>query len=114
VALVIARVDDRPDDAAADRVGTAVAVPLEHDRRPVVGLDDGAEIGAEGTVLAAAREVCPPEPAADTSVAPSLGEVEVLLPTAAQPDCPPLRIGEAQPIERFEVDQARLSRISMG
>ena len=48
-------VEQRPDDLTAPRwVGAAVPVPLHHDHGPVLGLDDGAEVGPEGAFGAVA------------------------------------------------------------
>src|SRR5215469_17392756 len=51
IGLAVGQVIHRPDDLAAFwRVGPAVPVPLDHDRGPVVGLDDGAEVRPERPV----------------------------------------------------------------
>src|SRR5580704_1163026 len=53
VRLAVGEVKHRPDDLAAFwRVGPAVAVPLHHDHRSVVGLDDSPEVWPEGASLA--------------------------------------------------------------
>src|SRR3984957_19935605 len=53
VGLAVGRVKQRAYDLTAPRrVGTSIPVPLNHDRGPVVGLDNGPEVGAEGPIRA--------------------------------------------------------------
>jgi hypothetical protein len=60
-------------------------VPLHHDHGPVVGLDDGAEVGPEEAFRAfLAGEVRAAETPGDRSLAASLGEKEQLLPAAVE------------------------------
>ena len=77
----VAGVKDRPDDLAAPGwIGPPIPVPLEHDHRPVLGLNDGAEVRPKrSTRTMPAGEVRPAEAAADSALAPALGEEEVLL-----------------------------------
>src|SRR5690348_6224816 len=53
VGLAVGQVEHGADDLAAPgRIGTPVPVPLDHDDRPVVGLDHSAEVRPERAVLA--------------------------------------------------------------
>ena len=46
IGLAVGQVKQRPDDLTASRwAGAAIPVPLHHDRGPIVGLDDGTEVG---------------------------------------------------------------------
>src|SRR6516225_10169121 len=75
IGLAVGQVKDRPDDLTAfRRVGAAIPVPLHHDRGPIIGLDDGPEVGPEGpgrTLLAG--EVRAAETPGYRALAASLG-----------------------------------------
>ena len=100
----VAGVKDRPDDLAAPGwIGPPIPVPLEHDHGPVLGLDDGAEVRPKRSIRTMpAGEVRAAEAAADSALAPALGEEEVLLPAAVEADHPALWIGEPNPVQRLE------------
>jgi hypothetical protein len=78
-------------------------VPLEHDGRAVVGVDDGAEVWTErprcGSAMGKVRAA---EATTDGALAAALGEQQVLLPAALEPDHPALGIGEAYPVQLLE------------
>src|SRR6185437_6374033 len=110
VRLTVGQVKHRPDDLAAlRRVGTAIAVPLHHDHRPVVGLDDSPEVRPEGTSRAfLPGKVGSTEPAGYRPFAEAFGEKEHLLPAAVQADRPALGISEPDAIQRLEPHQLLL------
>jgi hypothetical protein len=96
VGLAVGLVKHRPDDLTPSRwVGAAVTVPLNHDRGPVIGLDDGAEVWPEraGRALALG-EIRSAESPRDRAFTASVGNEEQLLPAAIEGDAPALRIGE--------------------
>src|SRR4051794_21362488 len=108
VPVGVAGVEDRPDDLAAPgRVGAPVAVPFDHDRRPVVGLDHRAEVRTKGS-----GRTLPPgvvraaEAPADRALAAALGEEQMLLPAALEADRPALWIREPDPVQRLEFQRA--------
>ena len=81
-------------------------MPLHHDHGPILGLDDGAEVGPEGAVGAvAAGEVRVAGPPADPALAAPFGEEEQLLPAAVQAYRPALGLGEADPVQRRKPHQ---------
>ena len=90
VGLAVGQVKHRPDDLAAFlRVGTAIPMPLNHDRGPVVGLDDSPEVWPEGAGRALLPgEVRAAEPPGDPPLTASLGDEEHLLPAAVKADRP--------------------------
>jgi hypothetical protein len=104
VAVAVAEVKDAADDLPSPRwVGAAISVPLEHDGRAVVGVDDGAEVWTErprcGSTM---RKVRAAEATTDGALAAALGEQQVLFPPALEPDHPALWIGEANPIQLLQ------------
>src|SRR5919201_3668970 len=103
VLLGIAEMKDSPDDLPSTRrIGPAVAMPLEHDRRPVVGLDHGPEVGPKWPRRALPTgKVRTAKPTSHRAFASSLGQIQVLLPAALEPDLPTLGIRKADPVQRF-------------
>jgi hypothetical protein len=84
------------DLAPPRRVGAAIPVPLHHDGGPIVGLDDGPEVGPEGAVRSLfPGEVCAAETAGYRPFTASIGDEERLLPAAIKADRSAFRIGEA-------------------
>jgi hypothetical protein len=102
--LGLGQVEDGADDlASTDGIGASVAVPLEEDRRAIVGLDRRPEVGSEGSALTVAkREVRTSEAAADRALATAFGEVQVLFPASFEGDRPALWVGEPNPVEGLE------------
>lgn len=74
IGLAIGQMKQCPDDLTAPRwIGAAIAVPLHHDRGPIVGLDDGAEVRPEGPSAPSFRGKFAPRkrPVIDPSQRPS-------------------------------------------
>src|SRR6185503_5391213 len=84
-------------------VSSPVSMPLEHDRRAVLRLDDRPKVGSERPGLALpARVVGATKPTPDRPLAAPIGQVEVLLPAAFELDVPSFGVSEADSIERLE------------
>jgi hypothetical protein len=100
VSIAVAEVKDAAHYLPSPgRVGAAISVPLEHDCRAVIGFDHRAEVGTERPRLGAAlREVSAPEASRDVAPAATIGEKQMLLPPALEPDRPALRVGKSKPI----------------
>jgi hypothetical protein len=87
-------------------------MPLHHDHRPVVGLDDRPEVRPERTSRALLqREVRAAEPPGYRPFTAPLGEEEHLLPAAVQADRPALGISEADAIQRLKPHQLLLPEV---
>src|SRR6185503_751563 len=79
VPLVLGEVDSGDHDlAAAGRVGAAVAPPVEHHLRTVLGLDHALEVGAVRAVGAPPRVVGAAHPAGQPAAAGAFGDVQIL------------------------------------
>jgi hypothetical protein len=104
VLLGVTEMKDRADDLPPPRrVRPTVPMPLEHDRRAVIGLDDSTEVRPKRPRYAAsAREVRTPEATADRALTTALGKEQVLFPPVLETDHPALGIRETDPIERLE------------
>jgi hypothetical protein len=84
-------------------------VPLHHDRGPIVGLDDGTEVGPEGAFRALLPgEVRAPEAPGYRPLTAPLSDKEQLLPAAVEADRPALGIGEPDAIKRLKPHQLLL------
>lgn|SRR5579862_56787 len=111
VVRVIARMENRTYDLATPRwVRPAIAVPFEHDRGAVFGLDDSTEVGPKRAGGAVAhREIGSSEPPAYPAFAPTIGDEEKLFPATFKLHKPTLRIGEPDSIEGLEAHSRRVA-----
>jgi hypothetical protein len=74
-------VENRTDNlSATDRVHPAVAVPFEHDRRAVIGIDRSAEIRPECSIVTPTRVVRSAKSPADGPLTPPFRDIEMLFP----------------------------------
>src|SRR4029450_13181221 len=96
VLLGVAEMEDRtPDLPPFRRVRAPVSVPLEPNRRSIVGLDHRTEVRPKRTRRGApTREVRTSEAPGDRALAPAFGDKQVLFPTALETDHPALGIRE--------------------
>ena len=104
VLLGVTEMKDCADDLPPPQgVRPTVPVPLEHDRRSVIGLDDSTEVRPKRPRRAVpAREVRTPEATADRTLTTALRKEQVLFPPVFETDHPALGIRETDPIERLE------------
>ena len=86
IGLTVGQMKHRPHDLTATRrVGATIPVPLNHDRRPIVSLDDRSEVWPEraGRALPAWK-VRPTKAPSYRTLTASLGDKEQLLPAALE------------------------------
>jgi hypothetical protein len=95
--------DGSNDLPAAGWIGTAVAVTLEHDSGPVVGLDHGSQIWAERPLESSPEWIVrAAEASIDATLAVPIRDIQMLLPTALEIDRPTLRVGKANSVQMLE------------
>ena len=104
VPLAVTDVQHGADDLPSPGwIGAAVSMTLEHDRRAVVGIDDGAKVRNERACCCSTlREVRAAEATRDAALAAALCKVQVLLPPSLESYHPTLRIGEADSVQLLE------------
>src|SRR5215208_1519749 len=98
-----------------NRVGPPVALVVEEDLRPVVGLDNALEVGQEGAVAATVGVVRASEAPCDAPLATPLGQEEELafgVVRACQVRTPAIRVREPDTIERLQPHSASLQSSS--
>ncbi len=114
VALIVGQVNCARDDLAAPlRIAAPVALPVEEDRRAVVGLDHALEVRAERAVGPPPRMVRAAHASRDPAFAAAFGDEEVVLEPALElRDGLLLIVREPDPVQRLEPHSAIGSHMS--